>query len=192
MQKRSIQTLFMVLMLGSGYAMADLPNAQIASNPVAMLNLAPNPSFNNLSIVEQLQTIRRLSQNTSSEAFQQLVGALSSNYPLARRTASRSLLENAQSSSIEQKKQLVQALKPCLNNSDPVVQANIVRLLVTLKLPEAQQSLRSFAQSSDKTTQLRAVEALNQENQPCRESLGLIEKYSPYSDVKHAAEEGLQ
>jgi len=192
MNKRTVQSVFlalMVLSLAPSVAMADVPSPQM---PVAMLNLTHTPNFNTLGIVDQLQTIRRLSQNTSSEAFQQLITALSSNYPLARRTASRSLMENVQSSSIEQKKQLAQALRPCLNNSDPIVQANLVRLLVTLKLPEAQQSIRSFAQSSDLNTQLRAVEALNQENQPCRESLGLIQKYSPYSAVKQAAGEGLQ
>lgn len=140
---------------------------------------------NTASIVEQLQTIRRLSQSASQEAISGLVTALNSPFPLARRKASRCLLEKVRVAQPNEKICLVKELKPALTNSDPVVQRNIVRLMAEANLPESQQSLRQFFQQSDKEAQLSAVHALEQDQQ--YKALNLARQLSPYGEVRQAA-----
>src|SRR5271156_5532157 len=83
--------------------------------------------LNAMSIVEQLQVIHRYAQSTSPTAISGLISALDSTYPLARRKASRSLLEKAQSADPEQKQFMAKKLGPSLANTDPVVEKNMVR-----------------------------------------------------------------
>jgi HEAT repeat protein len=143
--------------------------------------------LNSLSIVEQLQTIHRLGQSTSPDALMGLVSALNSPYPLARRKASRSLLEKARASAEEDQKLLAVNLNEAMESGDPIVQKNIVRLMAEMKIPEAQDVLRHFFTGAGKDAQLSAVDALSQDDYRRQDTLSLITRFSPYNEVRQAA-----
>jgi hypothetical protein len=139
-----------------------------------------------LGIVEQLQNIHRLSQSTEPSAVSGLVSALHSSFPLARRKASRGLLEKAMTAPVSNQQQMLAVLSPSsgnLDHTDPVVQKNLIRALASLSLPEATATLRQFFQQSSITAQLNGVEALAQTH---RERLGIVAAATPYPQVRQA------
>jgi hypothetical protein len=144
--------------------------------------------LNAMTIVEQLQVIHRYAQSTSPTAISGLMSALDSTYPLARRKASRSLLEMAQSADPAQKQLMAKKLGPSLANTDPVVQKNMVRLMADLRIPEAQNTLKHFFVAADMKAQLTAVDALKE----CPKNLLLMAKQAtPYTEVREAIAESL-
>lgn len=140
-----------------------------------------------LGIVEQLQTIHRLSQSASPDAIQGLIAALNSPFPLARRKASRSLLERSRMAEPDEQRAIVEQLNPSLETKDPIVQKNIVRLIADLKIPEAHDMLRRFFQGADKQAQLNAVDALSQDTSINRDTLSRLTQASPYTEVRQAS-----
>lgn len=149
--------------------------------------------LNTLSIVEQVQTVHRLSKSSSQDAVQGLVTALNSPYELARRKASRSLLEKVRNAEGEDKRFIVLSVAPSLENTDPVVQGNLVRLMLESNTPEASSSLNQFFKDSQKPAQINAVNALSQESSSVQKHLiSIINQASPYSEVRQAAADNLR
>ncbi len=186
------------------YAMATLLVASFGVLPAAQAEMlvsshTPTPVvastegyamvgwLTSLGIVEQVQMIHRLGQSTSPAAIKDLITALSSQFPLARRKASRSLLEKAGQVDGEDRLMLAMAVKPALNSQDPVVQRNIVRLMADIHTPESEQSLQQFFKGSDKEAQLNAVDALLDHKETHRSTLELVKQVTPYSEVRQAA-----
>ena len=151
------------------------------------LNLAQPPS-----IVEQLQTIHRLSQNNNPDAVMQLISALKSPYPLAQRKACKSIVEKVKTMPLDKKKSVVPQLQGALHSPDAMVQKDIVCLMADLHLPEAQKMLQSLFQGADKQTQLSAVDALSQQNGFHPDILKMAQHLSPFSEVREAANESLR
>lgn len=143
--------------------------------------------FSSLGIVEQLQTIHRLGQSSSSYAISGLISALDSPFPLARRKASHSLVEKIRLASVEEKKEVAKKLSPTIENSDPIVQKDIVKLVANMNIPESRVLLQSFFQKSTKEEQLTAIEALSQTSHSYPDVLAIVIQSSPYGEVKRAA-----
>lgn len=140
------------------------------------------------SIVEQLQSIHRLAQSASPAAWQGLVSALGSQYPLARRKAARGLLDRVAETPAPEQRQLVTSIQHELNNPDPLVQKTLIRVVAQTQVPESQGVLRQFFAGPNHTGQLNAVEALASERP---ELLRVVAQSSPYADVRKAAESRL-
>lgn len=137
------------------------------------------------SIVEQLQSIHRLAQSSAPEAWQGLVNALGSQYPLARRKAARGLLDRVPVTPAPEQRRLVTSIQKELNNADPMVQKTLIRVVAQTQVPESQGVLRQFFAGPNHTAQLNAVEALATERP---DLLRLVAQASPYADVRKAAE----
>ncbi len=194
--KRSVVASLVLLM---GLYQLPVLAETVAANPVASPDAAHESvdGFNmlgwvgSMGIVEQLQTIHRFSQSNSPVAIQALITALNSPFALARRKASRSLLEKARRATADEKIRLADALKQYLENSDPVVQRNIVRLMVDLNIPESVQNLKAFFKNSDKPLQMRAVDAMVDE-QNHQNALKMVEQNTPYPEIRQEAVNSLQ
>lgn len=158
---------------------ASTTEADSSAN-VSMLGWA-----NSMGIVEQLQAIHRISQNSSTQAFQSLMSALDSPFQLARRKASRSLLEKSHKASPEDRLMLVNLLKTDLKDTDPVVQKNLIRTMADLNIPEAREALKSFFTSAPVKQQLDAVDALSLDADAA--SLNLAKQYSAFPEIRDAA-----
>lgn len=173
-----------VMFCASGSALASTEGA---SPQTAMLGWV-----NSMSIVEQLQTIHRIEHQPSRDSMMMLVDALQSPYPLARRKASRTLLDAVSHMDGSTQTLLLNQLGQAMYSTDPVVQKNMVRMVADLNVPEAQTFLKAFFSGSDKQLQINGVEALLFDAASHMPALELAKQTSPFDEVRRTVAERIE